>query len=195
MSKMEWTPLWHTQRGCRCPWSPGVWLPACLRQPLAWGPGLACPSGMAVCKAPWQLLPLPVPVALLPGETPGWLLPLGSQGCPEGWEATPRSRPLLGQSWGPQEKLLPSRFSTEKKFRALAQSTSLRGRLSCPPPPSWPLGGPGNGPALPPLPARPGQELLVVKSHIRGDWWLWASSRHTCAWPGPRGLDGPPGPC
>ena len=57
------------------------------------------------------------------------LLPLHSQGRPEGWEAAPRGRSLLGQSWGPQEKLLQSPFSVERKLRALAQRTRLAVRL------------------------------------------------------------------
>lgn len=67
---------------------------------------------------------------LLPGETLGFLpTPCHSPGASEvRWEAVPSSHSLLGQPWGPQEKLLWDSFSMGKMLRALAQSRNFGAR-------------------------------------------------------------------
>lgn len=126
---------------------PGLWRSAVTGPPtLALGPGLASLPSQDCCAGPCTSASLsPSLWRPLPGETPGLLLPLHSQGRPEGWEAAPRGRSLLGQLWGPQEKLLQSPFSVERKLRALAQRTHLAVRLC---PARW---SPTGSPAAPAL--------------------------------------------
>lgn len=113
--------------------------PACSPQHVATigtrlGTWPRLPSGTAVCRAPQQLLS---------GETPGWRLPLCSQGHPEGWEAAPGAGPSRDNNPG-----VPERNSCRAFHGESVQSVRLRPPASAQQVTRLPSTGPQRHPSL-----------------------------------------------